>query len=872
MAAVSEQLEIRRLLSLAPKPGISPAEAHRLGEQAEQRTEATELHTVANVSAPKAASKGVKPTAGSSGVLIDHGGLGFDRYQIGSRWSSTANGGTGAQGSAITLTWSIVPDGTTLTSGAGEPNTPSDFRARMNAIYGNMTNWLPIVTQVFQEWSDVSGVTYIYEPNDDGVQMAQFNTGINGVRGDVRIGAHNIDGGFNILAYNYFPNFGDMTIDSSDISPGGFMFGTANNSRALRNVMAHEHGHGLGFNHVDPINGTKLMEAFASTGFDGPQLDDILAVNRNYGDIYEKAGANNTFSTAVDRGTLADGTNTVSMVSIANTSDQDYFKFNIPSNKPVRVTVSPQGFTYLQGPQGGTTTSFNAKAQMDLQFQLIASDGTTVLQTVNATTAGNDESFTNVNLPAGTYYVRVTPAPGAANSAQMYNLTTLVGQAAVPLTDQIDPVTPTPRTTPVSSIGITFSEAIDPASFTLDDLSMTRDTLSESLAAQGATLTSGDNIHWTLGNLDAATDKVGSFVVNLGTDIQTGDGRSVASGQSVSWQMTAINGTEGNDDIRVARAAGFDNLAAVYFNGSPTEAYLFSIASPLNVLTINGKGGDDRITLDYTFNSMTPSGGITIDGGAGNDTLAARGSTGTDGFTANATTLRRSITSSVATFSNVEGLDMVRGKLTMTADVGGLNLTLEDGVTGFANASQHLGALDVQGTAALTVTANGGRFLSIKSLALDPTAGLIDLNDNDLLVDYTGASPLATIQGLINTGRNGGDWQSFLGLSSTAAGNNAAHNTTLGAMESGDYLGIYGPGAKFDGESLDNSVVLVKYTYYGDSDFNGKVNFDDYVHTDNGFNNHQTGWSNGDFNGDGQINFDDYVLIDLAFNTQTTVL
>jgi hypothetical protein len=38
--------------------------------------------------------------------------------------------------------------------------------------------------------------------------------------------------------------------------------------------------------------------------------------------------------------------------------------------------------------------------------------------------------------------------------------------------------------------------------------------------------------------------------------------------------------------------------------------------------------------------------------------------------------------------------------------------------------------------------------------------------------------------------------------------------------------------------------------------------------TDNGFNNHLSGW----FNGDGRIDFDDYVLIDLAFNTQGAAL
>jgi len=63
-------------------------------------------------------------------------------------------------------------------------------------------------------------------------------------------------------------------------------------------------------------------------------------------------------------------------------------------------------------------------------------------------------------------------------------------------------------------------------------------------------------------------------------------------------------------------------------------------------------------------------------------------------------------------------------------------------------------------------------------------------------------------------------------------------------------------------------MVLVKYTYYGDTDFNGVVNFDDYSRTDAGFSTGKTGWLNGDFDGNGSVNFDDYALIDLAFNTQ----
>src|SRR5205823_4656108 len=76
----------------------------------------------------------------------------------------------------------------------------------------------------------------------------------------------------------------------------------------------------------------------------------------------------------------------------------------------------------------------------------------------------------------------------------------------------------------------------------------------------------------------------------------------------------------------------------------------------------------------------------------------------------------------------------------------------------------------------------------------------------------------------------------------------------------------------FDGFAVADSDVLVKYTWYGDTDFNGRVNFDDYVRTDNGFNNHLTGWLNGDFDLNGVVNFDDYVLIDLAFNTQSGTL
>jgi hypothetical protein len=162
------------------------------------------------------------------------------------------------------------------------------------------------------------------------------------------------------------------------------------------------------------------------------------------------------------------------------------------------------------------------------------------------------------------------------------------------------------------------------------------------------------------------------------------------------------------------------------------------------------------------------------------------------------------------------------------------------------------GALSIAGTDQVVRTV---------TLAYDPGSTL-DVRSNDLIVDSTGGSSLSLTQSQINGG--------FI-ISSTAQAN-PLHNTTLGAMEATDYRSIYGPSANFDGSPHDDSAVLVKYTYFGDTDFNGAVNFDDYSRTDSGFNQGRSGWLNGDFDGNGVVNFDDYSLIDLAFNTQGTAL
>ena len=84
---------------------------------------------------------------------------------------------------------------------------------------------------------------------------------------------------------------------------------------------------------------------------------------------------------------------------------------------------------------------------------------------------------------------------------------------------------------------------------------------------------------------------------------------------------------------------------------------------------------------------------------------------------------------------------------------------------------------------------------------------------------------------------------------------------------------LYGTGTTlglFSGISPAKTDVLIKNTYYGDTNLDGKVDSTDYSRIDAGYLSRGalTGWFNGDFNYDGVINGSDYTLIDNAFNTQ----
>src|SRR5690606_4517168 len=123
-----------------------------------------------------------------------------EKFQQYIRWTRTAldpNGG--GAGNPTTLTYSFPPDGTSIPNiGAGSGT--NRLHAFLDSIY-DRNEWRQIFAEVFDRWSQLIGVDYVYEENDDGAQL-HYSAGVPGVRGDLRIAGRNIDGNNNVLAYN----------------------------------------------------------------------------------------------------------------------------------------------------------------------------------------------------------------------------------------------------------------------------------------------------------------------------------------------------------------------------------------------------------------------------------------------------------------------------------------------------------------------------------------------------------------------------------------------------------------------------------------------------------------------------------------------
>lgn len=168
--------------------------------------------------------------------------------------------------------------------------------------------------------------------------------------------------------------------------------------------------------------------------------------------------------------------------------------------------------------------------------------------------------------------------------------------------------------------------------------------------------------------------------------------------------------------------------------------------------------------------------------------------------------------------------------------------------------SLRVGAVEGKNSGVARITAGGGNVGTSKIGTISFTnGGRMDVTDHGLIV--TGMTQ-AAVRSIIAPARNNGQWNGANGIGSSLANGNGK---AVGYALASDLFNA--PGL-FLGQSFALSDVLVRYTFNGDTDLNGQVNFDDLLRLAQNYDTVGTGtWRNGDSTYDGNINFDDLLAL-----------
>jgi hypothetical protein len=354
-------------------------------------------------------------------------------YLAADRWETTAAGPVGPRGEPVTLTWSLAPDGTP-TAGFGPSNFITSFDAQFGAGDGAdlaQRPWFPLLNSAFARWSELGGVTFVYEPHDDGADH-RTAAGVWGVRGDVRLAAAPIDGSGGTLAASQYPDTGDILFDSNDVSR---LSHPAENFIRLRNALMHEIGHALGLDHIASSDAAFLMEPALNVSFDGPQIDDIRGLHFLYGDMLERPLLDDSVPSSLSLGILEPGATVLlgsdagdagaispfasDFLSISNRGDVDNFDFEMRQPARIDVVLAPHGGQFDQSAVGGNEVHIDASSSNNLQFRLFGPAGEE-LAVVDREGRGRVEMLNGFSLLAGGLHT--IQIAGSREAVQLYSL------------------------------------------------------------------------------------------------------------------------------------------------------------------------------------------------------------------------------------------------------------------------------------------------------------------------------------------------------------------------------------------------------------------------------------------------------------------
>ena len=398
----------------------------------------------------------------------------------------------------------------------------------------------------------------------------------------------------------------------------------------------------------------------------------------------------------------------------------------------------------------------------------------------------------------------------------------------------------------------------------------------------------GGNANWTdtvTTAIHAAPGTFGAAFDNLDAAVfdGTGTGTSVTLDVVPSLKSIGFSGGAGYT-INSGASAGVTlksnggNASITASAGNSTIGVPITTASNTNISTsgsasLNLSGGIDNsagkaISLNNTSTGALSTGAITNNG-----TLFVEGAVAGTGVSGSGTT-------NVGTGATGNGSLSANKILQTTLNIGNTN--------GLGNATVTINASspstfpptgNSSGTsvlASLSIANNGAGLVSTPS-APSNYYGTLDLMNNNLVINYTGTSPIAQVRDAIWSAYNGGTWDGK-GLTSSLLAANPSAQYALAYGENNvpsTFVAFDNSGHPFDGTPVAAQSVLVKFTWQDDLNLDGVTDITDASAFGNNFDfgaTHGHTFAQGDLNYDGVIDITDSAIFGNAFITGLTPL
>jgi hypothetical protein len=174
-------------------------------------------------------------------------------------------------------------------------------------------------------------------------------------------------------------------------------------------------------------------------------------------------------------------------------------------------------------------------------------------------------------------------------------------------------------------------------------------------------------------------------------------------------------------------------------------------------------------------------------------------------------------------------LDVAEGTITLSADLStalpNYSLTIENGALVLLDSSQHMAQLQLNGN------------------------GTLNIGSSSVIISYSGADPMTTIESYLVSGSNAGTWNGT-GIVSTAAATSGGRYG-IGSVDGAD--GVV--------SGLSAGQIEISYALYGDTNLDGLVSGDDYTAVVGNLGKQVMAWDKGDFVYTDLVNGDDFTRL-----------